>query len=270
MSSFAGAPKVNFGKIQSKSFEVPAGTCGLKRFTHEWINTSLNDDSGIFRMNDAIFVVETTEPECIRDYAVVQFIRGCVYNVDYNMKTKSVDPYFGTVRDLRGKDGELFIHPTWAVDSIELDPLYAAYDATDRLGHYLIPTPALKLSNDMKGFNKDLTYFDSTWSKTYLKDYRLPTTIITTGDSPSIGGAIIDKSAGTIDIMNTSLEFQTCVYHTKDIPTVGDPKFPGTSESEGGPIVCFNWEDKNNFNPKTMKFDEHAFDGIDPFCSTKP
>ena len=272
-SAFAGT-NMRQTKLISKSFAAsPDGKCGLKRFSLETYDLTMKDaPTEAFRSSSAIFVTETTAPECIRDYAVVQFIKGCVYEINYDVKAgKEIERYFGVVRDHRGQQ-ITFNHPDWAVDSNEMDPLYGAHsDGTnpniDRLRFQLVPKGKFKLKSDRASLLADFQFLDSYTTKIALKDYHQPTSILFTGDSPEMG-SYLENDGKTADIHNTSLEFQTCIYHIQDIPTRGDPAFPGTPEAKGGPITCISWQDKNTFDPSTKTFSTKAFPGIDPFCAT--
>ena len=266
-------------KLQSKSFSPAVGTCGLKRFSLESFTHVISDSktSDTYRMTSTLYAIETNAPECIRDYGIVQFIRGCVYGLSYKLKTgEEFNRDFSVVRDIRGKSNRTFVHPEWAVDSDIADPLYGTADPSeglnleiDRLAYYLIPKSPLKLTSSRKDLIADYTTINDPTNSTYtLKNYEMPTSILLTGDSPALGGYTVDPESGTADVQNTSLEFQTCIYHMKDIPTQGDPAAPGIAEALGGPITCLNWENKNTFNFKKKKFEDHAFTGIDPFCST--
>jgi hypothetical protein len=258
--------------FQQKSFPAPAaGACGLKRYTlldYELRSGAPGDRTRLTEMGAA---VETTSPDCVRDYAVVQFIRGCVYHTRYSVATGAqLEKVFDVARHLRGPR-VVFNHPTYEVDQMDLDPLYVAdTEETDRLALLYVPHTPLRLRPDRASMLADLKAFDDPSLRTFLKDLDHPTALTYIADLPEGGVISIDEDNKTLSATNSSLDFKTCVYRVKDVPTRGDPAGPDAAPENGGPLQCFTWQSRYTYDPAAKDFATDAFAGVDPFCAQAP
>lgn len=260
-------------RFQQKRFPAPAkGTCGLKSFTVEdYEIRSADSEFERSALTEMGAVTETTGPECARDYAVVQFIRGCVYHARYSLETGMLkEKTFDVARRLRGPR-VVFNHPGFEVDNTGTDPLYASDSGeSDRLALLYVPKSPLKLRADRKSQLSDLKTFDDPDQRVFLADADKPTAVTFITDLPDGGMSLVDEARTTLTAVNASLDFQTCLYRVKDIPTTGDPAGPGTAPEAGGPLACFAWKSRYTFDPVKMDFVGDAHGGVDPFCSQAP
>lgn len=213
-------------------------------------------------------VTETTNSSCIKDYGVVQFIRGCIYIDRINNSTNvSSDKYLHN-RELRGQSVE-FKHADWVVDSVDLDPLYNSYDKEDANAlnrhdwHRFVKVPLL-LQEDEASLMKDTPKYFNSKNFGYVMNAEAPLSQIYVSDLPSGSSLVPNAGANHREVITSSLEFKTCIYNIRDIPVMGDPAKFDAPEDQGGPIKCFEWSDKAKFNKKNQTFDR--VNEMDPFC----
>ncbi len=258
-------------RFQRKEFPA-AAKCGLKAFSvidYEIRESVKNGEAS--RMTEMGAVIETTDPSCLRDYGIVQFIRGCVYHTRYDIASGSeTEKVFDVARHLRGPR-VVFSHPGYEVDQTELDPLYVSYpDEEDRLALLYVPKGRMHLRSDAASLLADRKYFDDPSTRVFLKDISTPTAVAFVGDLPDNGQSVISEGGAVLNAVNASLDFRTCVYRLKDVPTTGDPAGEGVAPEQGGPIHCFGWMSRYNFDPATKDFVTDKFHGVDPFCAQAP
>ncbi|MCX5795554.1 MAG: hypothetical protein NTY77_08690 [Elusimicrobia bacterium] len=260
--------------FQQKLFPAPAGgACGLKSFTVLDYEVRSNDgDLERSRITVEGAVIETTAPDCARDYGVVQFIRGCAYHARYALPAGVlIERTFDVARRLRGPR-VVFNHPAFEVDQTELDPLYVSYpkEEEDRLGLDYVPNSPLRLRPDRASMLADLKALDDPGARTFLKDLDGPASVTYVADVPEGGVTMVNEEKTLLTAANSSLDFQTCVYRLKDVPTTGDPAGLGTPAESGGPIQCFAWASRYTFDMSAKDFVTDLFQGVDPFCSQAP
>ncbi|MFA6092233.1 MAG: hypothetical protein WCU88_01615 [Elusimicrobiota bacterium] len=260
--------------FQQKDFPAPAGgACGLKRFTLlDSESREIDGPRQLSRLSSMGAVIETTSPDCIRDYGIVQFIKGCVYHTVYSAKTGAlVEKKFDITRALRGVNKVIFNHPSYEVDQDGTDPLYIAVpEETDRLAFAYVPKTPLKLRPDRQSMFADLKILDDPRQLTILKRHPEPTSVLLAIDVPLGGISAFDDRRMEISASNSSLDFKTCVYRIKDIPAAGDPAGEGTPPENGGPLQCFSWSSRYTYDGESQDFVTDKFKGIDPFCSQAP
>lgn len=260
-------------RFQQRKFPLPAdGKCGLKTFSvldYEIRDSVKNGEAS--RMTEAGAVIETTDPSCLRDYGVVQFIRGCVYHTRYALPSGAeIEKVFDVARRLRGPR-VVFNHPDYEVDQTQLDPLYVSYpDEEGRLDLLYVPNGPMRLRPDSASLLADRKYFDRPDARTFLKDAEAPTSIAYVADLPDHGQSVINEERTVLSALNASLDFRTCLYRLKDVPTTGDPAGEGVAPENGGPIQCFGWMSRYTFDPATQDFVTDKFSGVDPFCAQAP
>jgi hypothetical protein len=260
-------------RLQRKTFPLPAdGKCGLKDFSvvdYEARESVKGDEAS--RLTVAGAVIETTSPECLRDYGVVQFIRGCVYHARYSLPSGAeIEKVFDVARHLRGPR-VVFSHPGWEVDRTELDPVYMSYpDEESRVDLYYTPRGPLRLRPDAASLMADYKYFNDPAQRRFLKDTEAPASAFFVGDVPEGGVSTVNEERTVLSAENSSLEFRTCVYRLQDVPSSGDPAGEGVAPENGGPIQCFGWMSRYTFDPATRDFVTDKFAGVDPFCAQAP
>lgn len=260
-------------RFQQKLFPAPAGgACGLKSYTVEDYESRMYDAAPeTARVTVVGTVVETTSPDCVRDYAVVQFIRGCAYHERYSLADgRLIERTFDVARRLRGPR-VVFNHPAFEVDNTGADPLYAAEPGeADRLALLYVPKSPLRLRSDEKSLMADLKAFDQPGERVFLADLEGKTSVTFVTDGPDGGVSMVDEARTTLTVENASLDFKTCVYRVKDVPVTGDPAGPDASPDQGGPLACFSWMSRYNWDPAAQDFKTDAYRGVDPFCAQAP
>lgn len=260
-------------RFQQRKFPAAAdGKCGLKTFSlldYEIRDSVKNGEAS--RMTEMGAVIETTSPDCLKDYGIVQYIRGCVYHTRYALPSGAeTEKVFDVARRLRGPR-VVFSHPGYEVDQTELDPLYVSYPGEEgRLDLLYVPNGPMRLRPDRASMMADQRYFDRPDARTFLKDVETPSAIAFVGDLPDHGQSVINEDGTVLSALNASLDFRTCLYRLKDVPTTGDPAGEGVAPENGGPIQCFGWMSRYTFDPATRDYVTDKFDGVDPFCATAP
>lgn len=217
-------------------------SCGLLQFTviseSYKVYTEGQPNLGI----RAYIEYETDKVESLPEYAIVQFLRGCQF--------KSVKNKDGTVKKYNTSsiksfdEYHTFHFPTWTIDSVDKDPIYLSSDgqsAADRIAKYLWHELPWQWPRTKVGVNR----------------YKIP-------NPPMPRLHVTDRPGpvfrGEMFAYNSSLQFRTCVYRTKDIPsetTRDNTKF-------ADPITCLAWASSFLYNFDTGEFDSP--EEIDPFC----
>lgn len=189
---------------------------------------------------------ETSSVDTLENYSVVQFIRGCMFDLllenPYNRK-EEMKNYLWTKDQFGGR--KRYIFPNWVIDSFDKDPVYHS----NNLGRF-----------DGRRWSKTPGYYDTRTAGIYGEE-KPPRPILFSPDHP--GGGMVTENFGIKTAINTSLEFQTCIYKTKDIPletTEDDLNF-------AEPIHCFLWRSSYIYNTETKEFDSPL--QIAPICLEK-
>jgi hypothetical protein len=261
-------------QFQEKTFSSQ-DECHLTRFavstfdTHRTRKDSRPGQFSSFLNTTMAAVWETNKPECVKDFGVVQYIKGCVYSIEYDPQTKTENKYFGIVRDLKDKSGVRFQHKDWEVDTIDLDPLYNSYAKEDanldnRLQYQKAAMKPLVLKNYDSSLGQDEKIYFNSKNYNWLMNIDSPLSQLFTTDLPNGSDYGINMAMGKDWASISSLEFKTCLYKLSDIPLTGEPESFDVSHENGGPIECFDWSDKatTDYESKTIK----RTDKLDPFC----
>jgi hypothetical protein len=259
--------------LQQKEFNVAPGTCGLKRFSLLTTRDRAKDGNEYNRDTSMAALLDVSDPSCLREYGVVQFIRGCSYEI-YRNDAKGINSLDFTDYQSYGQDIP-FVMPDWIVDTIDVDPLYDSYsdpDATPakRMNWYSSPNHPITLEKNSTSLAAARTVFFNEYEKAKYYDFLenipdgLRTQIFTT-DMPGGGFYSPDMGGGTEVVDVSSLQFMTCVYHLKDIPMTGSPASFTTPENLGGPMQCFSWQSNVRFDQDKREF-TYA-NTLDPVCT---
>ena len=256
-------------KFHQKTFPlISPNQCQIERFTVINKRSEIRDETSNAHFTSMAAVIETTKPECIRKYAVVQWLKGCVTDQVFRKSTGELSPkYFGTSRESRGKV-IAFNHPHWEVDTLDVDPMYQNNEEKgDRLDWYYVTKRPLKLNNDLQTLISNDLILDNSKNFSFLQylTKKIPKQTFIT-DMPTMASTFTQKAYDTMTVTTPSLEFQVCVYETKDIPLTGNPAVPGTAPELGGPLQCYYWDHKFNFNTRTLDFERVTSPGVDSFC----
>lgn len=210
-------------------------TCDLKRFT---LTTSVYEfwfsDDPIHPTygNGAIMEYETDSVDALEKYAIVQFVKGCVFdssrngdgkiirNVSYNV------PSFG--------EEIPFCFPEWVIDSQDTDPVYNSDPEYGRF--YLLR------------WNKTGSYEYPNHKYYGVEKPKIPVVYMT--DYPT--GAFVRAAA----VRNAALEFKTCIYRASDVPK----KTRRDDVNFAKPLTCFEWQNVYVYDFYKGKFEANWAD----------
>jgi hypothetical protein len=204
-------------------------TCDLKRFAlttlvyEVWFSDDPDHPS---YSNGVIMEYETDSVDAIEKYAIVQFIKGCVFHSSKNREGKInrnlryVVPSFG--------EHIPYCFQEWVIDSQDSDP---AYNSDPDYGRFYLLR-----------WNKPGSY-DYRSQKYYgAEKPKFPVVYMT--DYPA--GAFVTGTG----VKNAALEFYTCIYKARDVPT----KTRRDDINFAKPIACFEWQ-----NVYVYDFDKGKF-----------
>jgi hypothetical protein len=192
-------------------------TCDLKRFTlitsvyEVWFSDDPNYPT---YGNGAIMEYETNSVDALEKYAIVQFVKGCVFessrNGDgtVNRNLSYSVPSFG--------ENIPFCFPEWVIDSQDTDP---AYNSDPEHGRFYL----LRWNNPGSYEYPDHKYYGAEKPQTpvvYLTDYPAGAFVTGTG------------------VKNAALEFRTCIYKANDVPA----KTRRDHINFAKPLNCFDWQ----------------------------
>jgi hypothetical protein len=203
-------------------------TCDLKRFT---LTTSVDEiwfsddpDHPTYR-NGVIMEYEAGSVDALEKYAIVQFIKGCVFYSSRNRngmisKNTAIVPSFGEDTPL--------CFPKWVIDSQDTDPVY---NSDPDYGRFYL----LRWNKPGSYDNRHQKYYGAEKPKTpivYMTDYPAGAFVAATG------------------VKNTALRFNTCIFKTRDVPL--QTRRDDTNFAK--PIACFPWENVYVYDYAQGKF----------------
>jgi hypothetical protein len=209
-------------------------TCDLKRFT---LTTSVDevwfsDDPNYPTYgNGVIMEYETDSVDALEKYAIVQFVKGCVFYSSKNGEGKinrnvNIALSFGENIPL--------CFPEWMIDSQDTDP---AYNSDPEYGRFYLLR-----------WNKPDSYDYRTQKYYGAQKPKIPIVYMT--DYPA--GAFVTGTG----VKNAALEFNTCIYKAIDVPTEtrrDDINF-------AKPIACFEWQNVYVYDFEKGKFQTNLAD----------
>jgi hypothetical protein len=210
-------------------------TCDLKRFTlttlvHEvWFSDDPNNPT---YGNGVIMEYETDSVDAIEKYAIVQFIKGCVFNSSKNSEGK-IKRNVGYVVPSFGEDIP-HCFPEWVIDSQDTDP---AYNSDPEYGRFYLLR-----------WNKPGSYDYQTQKYYGAEKPKFPIVYMT--DYPA--GAFVTGTG----VKNAALEFSTCIYRASDVPT----ETRRNDISFATPIACFEWQNVYVYDFAKAKFQTNLAD----------
>lgn len=204
-------------------------SCDLKRFT---LTTSVyevwfsDDPNYPTHGNGVIIEYETGTVAALEKYAIVQFVKGCVYHSSKNGRgaitrdLSYVVPSFG--------ENIPFCFPEWVIDSVDSDP---AYNSDPEYGRFYLLR-----------WNKPGSY-DHRTHKYYGADKPTKPVLYMT-DNPA--GAFVTGTG----VKNAALQFNTCIFKASDVPAQTRRDDIHFAE----PITCFEWQNVYVYDFTTAAF----------------
>lgn len=243
---------------------VTADQCGLKKFSliKQDYQAHFSDDPSRSENTGVYAFYETTDKSCIRDYAIVQYIKGCAleYFKDKNGKIIKRPMLYQS----RNKNINFYL-PEWIVDSVDVDPMYSSTDAADHPDrHAVYKTPKKKINLIPANMNSNFNYCGDSANRFYFyENQAVQPELAFVSDYPT--GANIDNSASYFREEQAVLDLKLCIYKTNDVPLIGDPKSFDVPASEGGPLYCFDWQSNHTYDRVNKKFQKATSTAA--FCS---
>jgi hypothetical protein len=192
-------------------------TCDLKRFT---LTTSVYEiwfsDDPIYPTygNGAIMEYETDSVAALEKYAIVQFVKGCVFDSSKNGERK-INRNISYIITSFGESIP-FCFPEWVIDSQDTDP---AYNSDPEYGRFYLLR-----------WNKPGSYEYPNHKYYGAEKPKIP--IVYMADYPA--GAFVTGSG----VKNAALEFKTCMYKASDVPT----ETRRDNINFAKPLACFEWQ----------------------------
>jgi hypothetical protein len=192
-------------------------TCDLKRFT---LTTSVyeiwfSDDPHYPTYgNGVIMEYETDSVDTLEKYAIVQFMKGCVFDSSKNGDGKISRNVNYTIPSF-GEDIP-YCFPEWVIDSQDTDPVYNSDPEYGRF--YLLR------------WNKPGSYEYLNHRYYGAEKPKIP--VVYMADYPA--GVFVRATA----VRNVALEFKTCIYKASDVPT----KTRRDNINFAKPLTCFEWQ----------------------------
>lgn len=193
------------------------GTCDLKRFT---LTTSVyefwfsDDSKHPTYSNGVIMEYETDSVAALEKYAIVQFMKGCVFDSFKNRDGRTIRNISYTVPNF-GEDIP-FCFRKWVIDSQDTDPVYNSDPEYGRFYLLRWNKPGSYEYPNQKYYGVEKPKFPIV----YMADYPI--------------GAYVRTAA----VRNAALEFKTCIYKASDVPT----KTRRDDIDFAKPLTCFEWQ----------------------------
>lgn len=229
-------------------------SCRLKSFQLQVNSFALEDKEfqEIYYLQSMFASYQTESIESLTEFAIVQFIRGCMFEVRLQDGKRAKNVF-----QWRESFGKSVPHrfPDWIIDSRDKDPIY--YSQSERRK---IHDP--ERSHLMYAWNKIPGSFD-TKTREYLKYSPPPRPELYIADKPSVAYILENPPSSKGNTVNSSLEFKTCIYRTNQIPI-------STHQDDihfATPIHCFNW--RNSYIYDYDKKEWTHPEELDPFCTEK-
>jgi len=225
-----------------------SGTCDLKRFSlmtsayEVWFS---DDPDHPTYGNGAIMEYETDSVKAIEKYAVVQFVKGCVFDVLRNHRGAVARNLSYWVSSF-GEHVPLCF-PRWVIDSQDTDPVY---NSDPQYGRFYL------LRWNKRGFHglQGQQYFG-------VQKPKVPVVYLT--DYPA--GAFVTRTGAK----NVALQFKTCIYKSSDVPT----RTARDHIDFATPLACFDWQSVYVYDFARKAFDTdraHVAAWVEPSEQTGP
>lgn len=192
-------------------------TCDLKRFTlttsayEVWFS---DDPVSPTYANGVIIEYETDSVAALEKYAIVQFVKGCVFHGAKNAQGKITQDLSYVVSSFDESIPLCF--PDWVIDSQDTDP---AYNSDPEHGRFYLLR-----------WNKRGSYNLETERYYGAEKPKIPVVYMT--DHPA--GAFVTGTGAK----NAALQFNTCLYKASDVPAATQR----TNVKFANPITCFQWQ----------------------------
>jgi hypothetical protein len=199
-------------------------------------------------MTDVRMIYETKSIADLKAFAIVQQIRGCVFDSYWN--GREVEKTLTVSRNHMGQDAT-FQHRHWQIDNDLPVPIYTSVE----LANGTISTHGLLRWNDNpKSLEANNAHFLNS---------KITHPVVFATDLPAGVQLYAEKSQGRLHAQNSSLEFRSCLFKTTDLPAQTDTD--GKNVPWPRAIKCWDWESKNIYDFTLGRFTSPK--AIDPVCN---
>lgn len=224
-------------------------TCDLSEVKFKSENYQVKVHGDLYQGTRLFAEYKTANLPALEKYGFVQFIKGCHFSSKViNGKVQKELAYSrhffgGTIA---------YTHPTFVIDSVDMDPFYNSDREPDQNGFDL---DILKYRYLLYRWNTVPGSFDKKTQKYYGREKPITPSLYVT-DYPGVA----NFSSSTREAHNISLKLKMCVYKTDEIPLQLKPE----EINFATPITCFDWSSSFIYDHENEKFEAKA--EIDPFC----
>lgn len=204
-------------------------TCDLMSFSVKIFDYTLLADKK-YHGAKAFLSYKTSSVESLENYAIVQYIKGCVYN-ETTQLDGAITRINNIAREFFGKYKK-FSHTQWEIDTIDTDPIYNSSmleNYKSRHLNYRWNTVEGSIAEETEKF---LLHELPLYPEIYVSDRP----------------AQAYKDGNTVKSVN--LEFNVCIYKTFDIPLILEP----TDINFATPIKCVDWKHSKVFDHTLKKY----------------
>lgn len=179
---------------------------------------------------------KTATNASLKKYGIVQFVKGCHFASE--KQNGKMEKWFPRSRYHFGKVIK-YKHSRWAVDSYDLDPMYASTEENRYWSYKWNRIPGSHEEESEELFRN----LSPTTPEIYVSNF--PGTAFQYGQNEAI---------------NISLKFKTCLYLRDDIPLRLTTHYMDTTKA----ISCFDWSSSFIYNYERKIYEVQ--EKIDPVC----
>ncbi len=195
-------------------------------------------------MTDVAFTLRTSRVNQLRNFGVVQWIRGCQWESQWEngVLTKRLN-----IRRDHFGESITYQHRDWEIDSDSHDPLYTSFEG-DRFALWRWNARPASLEPS---------------TATFLHHRPAPHPRVFVTDMP---GAMGQRPASPYlpyrTASNSTVEFRTCLFRMVDVPALTDRR--GSNIDERKALHCFTWGSSYVWDFQAGRMTSPA--QIDPVC----
>jgi hypothetical protein len=258
------APKATTSQEFINSDCISNNTCNLLSFEIKTYNSHKNQPDDIAKINvRAATMMEGSirlkNKKSLKEFAVVQYIKGCVYQENQFANEEATISHRGRTRFFFGESID-FSHPNFVIDSLDTDPIYAS-SPYGRHDYYSIVTqPGRSILFDNNRYVRHLSENPQVSEQPVIKFSDIPTgssySELLISEGINKGKKYKMKEIG-------SMVFKTCVFKTSDVPRDLKPEDTDTSKA----IKCFEWSNSHTYKKELNVFESNS--AVDPLCPTE-
>jgi hypothetical protein len=175
-------------------------------------------------MTDVRFAYSVSDSALIEKYAVIQWIRGCMF---HSRKSSGRIEKTLTIYRRHFDEDKVFDHRVWEIDSDTHDPIYTS-DA--RYGRHAL----LRWNSNPQSLDPETATF-------YARAHPPHGSVFAT-DLPGLGALNGGDGKTEGSATNSSLQFRTCLFNFSDLPETTTTNGDGIDTSRA--LWCVDWSNQ--------------------------